>query len=162
VLPSIEEAIEAAGLQDGMTISFHHALRNGDRVMNTVMAVIAKMGFKNLTLAPTSFLDTNDELIPYFESGVITAAQSSGVRGRLGEFLTQTHLPGMTIIRPHGGRARAVTSGELHIDVAFLAAPACDKFGNINGVQGPAACGSLGYAMVDARYADTVLQSPIT
>jgi len=157
VLPSIEEAIEAAGLQDGMTISFHHALRNGDRVMNTVMAVIAKMGFKISRSLRHHSLIPIDELIPYFESGVITAAQSSGVRGRLGEYLTRTHLPSMTIIRPHGGRARAVTSGELHIDVAFLAAPACDKFGNINGVQGPAACGSLGYAMVDARYADTVI-----
>lgn len=157
VLSSIEEAIEASGLKDGMTISFHHALRNGDRVMNLVMSIISKMGIKNLTLAPTSFLDTNDDLIPYFESDVVTAAQTSGVRGRLGEYLTNNRLPGMTIIRPHGGRARAITSGELHVDVSFLAAPACDRLGNINGVQGPAACGSMGYAMVDARYADTVI-----
>ncbi len=157
LLASIEEAIEASGLRDGMTISFHHALRNGDRVMNMVMRVIAAKGIKNLTLAPSSFLDANDDLIPWFESGVITAAQTSGVRGRLGEYLTNHRLPGMTIVRPHGGRARAIISGELHIDVAFLAAPACDRFGNINGVMGPAACGSLGYAMIDARYADTVI-----
>ena len=157
VLSSIEEAIEASGLKDGMTISFHHALRNGDRVMNTVMGIIAKMGFKNLRLTPTSFLDTNDELIPYFESGVITAAQTSGARGRLGEYLTQHCLPGMTVIRTHGGRVRALMDGSLHVDIAFLAAPSCDRLGNINGIQGPSACGSLGYAMIDARYADTVV-----
>lgn len=157
VLGSLEEAIEASGLKDGMTISFHHALRNGDRVMNTVMQTIAAMGFRNLRLAPSSFLDANDDLIPYFESGVIVAAQCSGARGRLGAYLTTHRLQEMTILRPHGGRARAITSGELHIDVAFLAAPACDRMGNINGIEGPAACGSLGYAMVDARYADTVI-----
>jgi citrate lyase subunit alpha/citrate CoA-transferase len=157
LLDSIEAAVEASGLKDGMTISFHHALRNGDRVMNMVMGVIAKMGFRDLTLAPTSFLDANDDLIPFFEAGVVTGAQMSGSRGRLGRYLTMNAKPKMSIIRPHGGRARAVTSGELKIDVSFLAAPACDRFGNINGVQGPAACGSMGYAMVDARYADVVV-----
>ena len=30
VLASLREAIEASGLKDGMTISTHHSLRNGD------------------------------------------------------------------------------------------------------------------------------------
>ena len=157
VLRSIEEAIDASGLKDGMTVSFHHALRNGDYVMNMVMHAIARKGIKDITLAPSSFLNANDELIPLFKDGVITAAQTSGVRGQLGKYLTTTRLARPTIIRPHGGRARALESGELHVDVAFIAAPACDAYGNINGVQGPAACGSMGYAMVDARYADTVV-----
>lgn len=157
LLDSVEAAIEASGLKDGMTISFHHALRNGDNVMNMVMSAIARMGFKNLTLAPSSFLDTNDELVPYLESGVITGTQSSGARGKLGRYLTMNPMPKTAILRPHGGRARALISGELVVDVAFLAAPACDRLGNINGVQGPAACGSLGYAMVDARHANTVV-----
>ena len=62
-----------------------------------------------------------------------------------------------TIVRTHGGRVRAIESGELKIDVAFIAAPTCDTYGNINGVAGPAACGSMGYAMVDCRMADTVV-----
>ena len=32
VLASIDEAIEKAGVKDGMTLSFHHHLRNGDYV----------------------------------------------------------------------------------------------------------------------------------
>ena len=157
LLQSIEEAIEAAGLKDGMTISFHHALRNGDYVMNMVIPIIARMGFKGLTLAPSSLIDTNDVLIPYFEQGVIVGAEISGVRNKLGHYLTTNRLEKPSIIRTHGGRVRAIESGELKIDVAFIAAPACDTYGNINGVQGPAACGSMGYAMVDCRMADTVI-----
>lgn len=61
------------------------------------------------------------------------------------------------IIRSHGGRARAITSGDIHIDVAFLGAPSSDEYGNINGTGGKTACGSLGYAMIDAKYADQVV-----
>jgi citrate lyase subunit alpha/citrate CoA-transferase len=157
VLRSLDEALEASGLRDGMTISFHHGLRNGDRVMNMVMQAIARKGIKGLTLAPSSFLDSNDELVPLFESGVIVAAQTSGLRSKLGRYLTMNKLSKTTILRPHGGRARALECGELHVDVTFLAAPTCDALGNVNGTQGPAACGSLGYAMMDARYADMVV-----
>ncbi|EIW17746.1 citrate lyase subunit alpha / citrate CoA-transferase [Pelosinus fermentans] len=61
------------------------------------------------------------------------------------------------VLRTHGGRARAIECGQLLIDVAFIAAPAADEYGNLNGVQGPAACGSLGYAFPDAEYADHVV-----
>lgn len=157
LLHSIDEAIEASGLKDGMTISFHHHFRNGDFVMNTVIAAIARKGIKGLTLAPSSFLDTNDELIPYFQQGVLIAAETSGLRNKLGHFMTNNKLSKPTIIRSHGGRVRAIESGELKIDVAFIGAPTCDVYGNINGVHGPAACGSMGYAMVDSRMADTVI-----
>ena len=43
------------------------------------------------------------------------------------------------------------------MDVAFIAAPCCDETGNLNGVSGPSACGSLGYAFTDARYARKVV-----
>ena len=58
------------------------------------------------------------------------------------------------IIRSHGGRPRAIEAGEVKIDIAFIAAPAADKYGNVNGVDGPTACGSLGYGMIDAEYAE--------
>lgn len=158
VLKSLEEAIEASGLRDGMTISFHHSLRNGDHVINMVVDAIARQGIKGITLAPSSFLDVNEHLIPYLESGVITQVETSGARGKLGKYLTMNplaHKP--VIIRTHGGRARAIESGEIKIDVAFIAAPTCDTYGNINGVDGPSACGSMGYAMMDARFAEKVV-----
>ena len=35
--------------------------------------------------------------------------------------------------------------------------PSCDVYGNANGYTGQSACGSLGYAKVDALYADKVV-----
>ena len=157
LLKSVEQAIDACGLKDGMTISFHHHFRNGDFVLNAVVAAIASKGIRGLTLAPSSLNDVNDAILPYIEAGVITAIETSGGRCKLGQLMTSGKLAKPTIVRSHGGRARAIESGELHIDVAFIGAPCCDRYGNMNGVEGRSACGSLGYAMVDAAYADTVV-----
>ena len=52
VVNTLREAIEAVGLKDGMTVSFHHHLRSGDYVLNMVMDEIARMGFKDITVTP--------------------------------------------------------------------------------------------------------------
>ena len=49
--------MEQAGLRDGMTISFHHHLRNGDYVLNMVLDEAAKMGVKDLTVNASSVFD---------------------------------------------------------------------------------------------------------
>lgn len=157
LVKSLDEAVEAAGLRDGMTISFHHHFRNGDYILNQVVEAIAKKGIKGLTLAPSSLNDVNDAIIPFIEQGIITAIETSGGRGRLGRLMTSGKLARPAIIRSHGGRARAIEAGDLKIDVAFIGAPCSDCYGNINGIQGRSACGSMGYAMVDAAYADKVV-----
>lgn len=157
VLKSIDQAIDAAGLRDGMTISFHHHFRNGDYVLPMVLEAIARKGIKGLTLFPSSLPDKTEPLVPYLEQGVITRIQTSGVRGPVGHYMTAGKLAMPTIIRSHGGRARAIESGEVRIDVAFIGAPTCDIYGNINGIHGKSACGAMGYAMVDAAYADKVI-----
>jgi len=153
----LDYIIDAVGLRDGMTISFHHGLRNGDAVMKYVVDAIARKGIKDLTISASSMSLVQDCLLPYFEDGTVTGLDTSGLRGKLGKFVQDGRLPKPVIFRTHGGRARAIETGELHIDVAFLAAPACDHFGNISGANGPSACGSLGYAKVDAAYADHVV-----
>lgn len=157
LVKSLGEAVEAAGLRDGMTISFHHHFRNGDFILNQVVEAIAQKGIKGLTLAPSSLNDVNDAIIPFIEQGIITAIETSGGRGRLGKLMTSGKLARPAIIRSHGGRARAIEAGDLKIDVAFIGAPCCDCYGNINGIQGRSACGSMGYAMVDAAYANKVV-----
>ena len=157
VVKNIEKAVELSGLQDGMTISFHHHLRNGDAVIPMILDVLQKMGFKNLTLAPSSIPDVHDCIADYIRSGLINRLYTSGVRGELGKLLSKGELDIPVVIRSHGGRARAIEEGSISIDVAFLAAPACDPLGNITGSTGPSACGSLGYAMTDARYARHVV-----
>lgn len=157
VLPSIKYAIKESGLKDGMTISFHHHLREGDYIVNMVLAAIDELGIKDLKLAPSSLNKCHDFIIDYIKKGVITSIETSGLRGALGEEISRGLLEKPVIIRSHGGRPRAIESGELHIDVAFIAAPCADKCGNLNGVGGPSAFGAMGYAMVDARFADTVI-----
>ena len=153
VRKSLREAVEKSGLQDGMTISFHHHLRNGDSVIPMVLAELSAMGFKNLTFAPSSIPDVHDCIADYIRSGLITKLYTSGVRGKLGKLLSSGEFDIPVVIRSHGGRARAIEEGSISIDVAFLAAPSCDAMGNITGSSGPAACGSLGYAITDARNA---------
>ena len=166
---SLRAAIEKSGLTDGMTISFHHHLRNGDAVIPMVLAELEAMGFKNLTFAPSSIPDSHDCVADYIKSGLIGRLYTSGVRGKLGKLLSSGEVDIPVIIRSHGGRARAVEEGSIKIDVAFLAAPACDCLGNINGTEGPSACGSLGYAITDAKNAahviavtDNLVQYPLS
>lgn len=69
---TLEQAIRASGLKDGMTISFHHHFREGDHVVNLVIDKLAEMGFKNLTIAPSSLSDVHAPLIEHIKNGVIT------------------------------------------------------------------------------------------
>ena len=140
-----------------MTISFHHHFREGDFVMNMVMDQIAKMGFKNISIAPSSIANVHEPLIGHIKSGVVTNITSSGLRDKVGAAISQGIMENPVVIRSHGGRARAIVRGDIHIDVAFLGAPSSDEYGNVNGTSGKTTCGSLGYAMVDAKYADKVV-----
>lgn len=156
-LESIEEAIEKTGLKDGMTISFHHHFREGDYILNDVMAVIAKRGIKSLKLASSSLGSVHAPLIEHIQAGVVTEITTSGLRGELAEFISSGGLEKPVVVRSHGGRARAIEAGDIHIDVAFLGAASSDIFGNASGSRGSANCGSLGYAKVDAAHADQVV-----
>lgn len=154
---SIEEAIKLSGLKDGMTISFHHHFRNGDKVLPLVMDIIAKMGFKNLRVAASSFTQAHECMVDHIKNGVVNRIESSGLRGKLAKAVSEGVLEYPAVIRSHGGRARAVVEGDLKIDVAFLGAPSSDCMGNSNGVVGKSICGSLGYAKVDAAHAEKVI-----
>lgn len=149
----LKTAIKNSGLKDGMTISFHHHFRNGDKTVKLVMEVIKELKIKNLTVASSSFTDAHNFLTEYIEEGIVSGLQSSGCRDTLGQFISAGKCKKPLIIRSHGGRARAIESGDLKIDVAFMAASASDCMGNANGMMGKSKCGSLGYAMVDAQYA---------
>jgi citrate lyase subunit alpha/citrate CoA-transferase len=61
------------------------------------------------------------------------------------------------VLRSHGGRWQPIQEGEVHIDIAVIAAPTADAFGNADGSYGPSACGSLGFALADSAYADHVI-----
>ncbi|CAI0773541.1 Citrate lyase alpha chain [Serratia entomophila] len=154
---SLQEAVRRSGLQDGMTISFHHAFRGGDLALNQVMETLAAMGFRHLTLASSSLTDCHAPLVGHIRNGVVSRIYTSGLRGPLADAVSRGLLTEPVQIHSHGGRVNLIESGELNIDVAFLGVPACDEFGNANGYSGEACCGSLGYARVDAEAAGTLV-----
>lgn len=160
-LVTLEEAIRRSGLRDGMTISFHHHFRGGDKVVNMVVDKLAAMGFRNLHLAASSLQDVHEPLIQHIRNGVITQISTSGLRGELAREISHGLMEKPVVFRSHGARGAAIASGELHIDVAFLGTSSSDSLGNACGYsRSPAAksiCGSLGYALPDARYADKVV-----
>ena len=157
VADSLKDAIIKSGLEDGMTISFHHHLRGGDMVLPKVMEVIEELGIKDLTINASSLSSAHECLIHYIKKGIVTGLETSGMRGELGKQISKGLMKKPVVFRTHGGRARAIQNGEKIIDVAFIAASCCDDMGNMNGQHGPSAFGSMGYAMVDARYAKKVV-----
>lgn len=157
ICATLDAALDRAGVESGMTISFHHHFREGDRVVNLILDALARRGVRDLVLAPSSLTTCHAPLIEHIKRGVIREIRTSGLRGPLADAISGGILDTPILIHSHGGRARALDSGEFHIDVAFLGVPSCDSWGNATGSRGPSLCGSMGYAMVDARNADRVI-----
>ena len=153
----IRDVFERIPIRDSMTLSFHHHLRNGDGVVNAVLHTATDLGVKDLKVALSSGFPVHAPMVEHFESGVVTALDTDYLSGPVAEAVSRGALARPIVLRTHGGRARAIECGQLKIDVAFVAAPTADDYGNVNGVGGPTACGSLGYAFPDAEYADRVV-----
>lgn len=153
---SLREALEACGLRDGMTLSSHHHLRNGDRVALDALLAAADMGVKDLMWFPSASFPCQAPVIDLMKAGHVHHIEGS-MNGPLGDYCSSGHMRGLGVLRSHGGRWQAIQDGEVPIDVAVIAAPTADCFGNADGSHGPTACGSLGFALADSVYADKVI-----
>jgi len=156
VVKNIKDALKKAGIKNGMTISTHHHFRNGDAVTNLLFDTIKSMGIKDIRWFPSASFPVHAPLLKYLEDGTIHHIEGS-MNGPLGRFTSQGKMRGMGVLRSHGGRWQAIQDGEVHIDIAVIAAPTADPFGNATGDRGPAACGLLGFALADSIYADNVI-----
>ena len=156
-LESMSEVFNKLNIKDGMTLSFHHHLRNGDYVQNMVSEEILKQDIKNIHYAPSSIFPSNAILSKLIENKNVTNIDTNYLNGPVAKTIGEGKLEGLLIMNTHGGRPRKIESGELPIDVAFIACPAVDKQGNGYGGIGNAACGSLGYAISDLKYAKKVV-----
>lgn len=158
-MPDLKAAIQACGLQDGMTISFHHSFREGDQIIGQVLSAIKSLGIRGLRFAPSAVVNIkNPSIVDFIKDGTINRIQASGIRGELGDAVVDgLELAEPVILRPHGARPHAIETGALTIDVAFIGASAADEFGNCTGQIGPNACGSLGYSFIDATCARKVV-----
>lgn len=154
---SIAEVIKLCGLEDGMTISFHHHLRNGDFVLNMVLEEIAKAGISHLTVNASSIFDVHMPIIDHIRNKVVTKLLTDYISAGPGYELSFGIMDNPIEFRTHGRRPADIASGATPIDVAFIASPSADPMGNCTGRYGKSACGSLGYAYADARYAKKVV-----
>lgn len=153
----LESVFKSIPITDGMTFGFHHHLRNGDFVLNMVLETAARLGIKDLKIAASSIFEIHAPLVEHIKNGVVTSIETNYMSGTVAKAISAGIMDNPVVMRSHGGRPRAIECGELKIDVAFVAASAADSYGNLNGVSGPSACGSLGYAMADAEYAEHVV-----
>ena len=156
LVADIKTALKKVGIKDGMTISTHHHFRNGDLVANQIFDAAAEIGVKDLMWFPSASFPCQAPIIEHLKSGVVHHIEGS-MNGPLGDYCSSGKMQGLGVLRSHGGRYQAVQDGEVHIDIAVIAAPTADPFGNANGLTGPSACGLLGFALADSQYADKVI-----
>ncbi len=157
VVSSLKEAIKLSGLKDGMRISFHHHLRNGDHVINMVMDELSGMGYKDLTVNASSLFDIHAPIINHIKNEVVTGLEVNYMGGVIGREISSGIMEKAVDFRSHGGRPSDIESGRTPIDVAFIAAPTSDCMGNCTGKYGKSSCGSMGYAFADAMNAKKVV-----
>ena len=156
LVSSLKDALIKSGIKNGMTISTHHHFRNGDLIAVQIFDIAAELGIKDLVWFPSASFECHSPLIKYLEDGTIHHIEGS-MNGALGRFTSQGKMAGTGVLRSHGGRYQAVQDGEVKIDIAVIAAPTADPFGNATGDRGPAACGLLGFALADSQFADKVV-----
>jgi len=156
-LDSLSEVFDKLNIDSKMTISFHHHLRNGDKVIQLVADEISRRDLKDIHLAPSSIFPSYTNLVNLIKNGNVSDIHTNYLNGPVAEAVSKGLLKGKLIMNTHGGRARAIESGDLSIDVAFIASPVVDKAGNGSGAIGKSACGTLGYAISDLEYAKKVV-----
>jgi len=153
---SLEEALSRCELRDGMVLSTHHHLRNGDRVAVPALETLARLGVRDAMWFPSASFPCHAPVVDLMESGAVHHIEGS-LNGPLGDYCSEGRMRGSGVLRSHGGRFRAIQDGDVEIDVAVIAAPTADPFGNCDGSHGPSACGSLGFALADSMYARRVI-----
>ncbi len=156
LLKDLDEALDKLNLFNGMTVSFHHHMRNGDVLVNLVLQKLDARGIKDIVLAPSALFPVHEPVVDLIKKGTVSHVLGS-MNGPIGKLCTTGGMKKTAILRSHGGRYRAIQDGDLHIDATFIAAPTADVHGNANGIHGPSACGPLGFALADSLYADQVV-----
>ncbi len=155
-LTNLSDALIKCGLRDGLTISFHHQLRNGDNVINMVLKTIQDLKIKNIRLAQTAMFNVHEPVINFISEGIVNRIEGS-INGIVGNYISKNPLPYPVVLRSHGGRWAAIKSDELHIDIAIIAASTSDVKGNCTGIIGKTAFGPIVYSQIDALKADRVI-----
>jgi len=153
---SLQDALRKVGLRDGMTLGFHHQLREGDHVINQTLEACRQLGAKKLRLAQTAMFNVCEPVIDYIKDGTVNRIEGS-INGVVGDYVSKHPLDFPVILRSHGGRWAAVKTDDLHIDIGVIGASAADERGNATGIIGDSSFGPISYSQLDAEYADNVI-----
>ena len=68
---SLSDALKKCGLKDGMCLSFHHQLRNGDFVINKTLEAVRELNIKNIMMAQTAMFNVHEPVIDFIKEGVV-------------------------------------------------------------------------------------------
>ena len=88
---SLSEALIKSGLRDGSTVSFHHQLRNGDKIINMTLEAIKDLKAKNIRMAQTAMFNVHKPVIDLIKEGVVNRIEGS-INGVVGDYISK-HPP---------------------------------------------------------------------
>jgi citrate lyase subunit alpha/citrate CoA-transferase len=97
-VPDLKTALQRCGLRDGMTISTHHHLRNGDQVALAALQAAGELGAKDLMWLPSASFPCHAPVIDLMEEGVVHHIEGS-MNGPLGEYCSHGHMRGLGVLR---------------------------------------------------------------
>ena len=96
------------------------------------MEEIAKRGYKDITIAASSNFPCHKPLVEMIEKGIVTQIYAGYMSGPVAQAISEGKMQKPAVMHTHGGRARIMETGEVEVDIAFVAAPTSDEYGNIN------------------------------
>ena len=109
LVKSLREAIELSGLKSGMSVSFHHHLRNGDYTLHMVMEQVAALGIRDLTLNASSVFDIHaSALEEHIQNHVVRKIRTNYMSAGLGRRISEGLMEEEVEFRTHGGRPRDI------------------------------------------------------
>lgn len=153
IVNNLEGFYKEVDIHKHKNISFHHHLRNGDGVLNTVLSHYLKENVQDINLFPSSIFPTYTKISDLINNNQINNITTNYLNGTVAKTLNDKGIKGQLKMQTHGGRARSILEDKNIIDIAYIATPYCDTFGNAVGYLGPNKCGALGYAIPDSQKA---------
>jgi citrate lyase subunit alpha/citrate CoA-transferase len=100
----LKTALKKCGLKDGMVISSHHHLRNGDKVAVMALEAAAKLGVKDLMWFPSASFPCQASVVDLQKKGVVHHIEGS-MNGPLGAYCSRGNMRGLGVLRSHGPSA---------------------------------------------------------
>ena len=94
---SLREALERCGLRDGMVISSHHHLRNGDRVAIEALRIAEEMKVRDLMWFPSASFPCHEPVIDMMRRGTVHHIEGS-MNGPIGEFVSRGEMRGLGVV----------------------------------------------------------------